>query len=100
MNLAVIESMRHKGIARSLVTQALEVGLAQGAMRAVLEVRVSNRAAHGLYRSLGFRVGTTRRTYYSNPVEDALLMELNPIVLESDRLTDEVGPGGKRIRPL
>ena len=35
MNLAVIESMQHKGIASALVTQALEVGLAQAAMRAV-----------------------------------------------------------------
>ena len=39
MNLAVIESMRHKGIARALVIQALEAGVAQAAMRAVLEVR-------------------------------------------------------------
>ena len=31
MNLAVIESMRHKGIARALVMQALEVGLTQAA---------------------------------------------------------------------
>ena len=29
MNLAVIESMRHKGIARALVVQALETGVAQ-----------------------------------------------------------------------
>ena len=50
MNLAVIESMRHKGIARALVMQALEVGLAQAARCAVLEVRASNHAAHALYR--------------------------------------------------
>ena len=37
MNLAVIESMQHKGIARALVTEALELGMAQAAMRAVLE---------------------------------------------------------------
>ena len=100
MNLAVIEPMRHKGIARALVTQALEVGLAQGAMRAVLEVRASNQAAHGLYRSLGFRGETTRPAYYMDPLEDALLMELDPIVLESGRLIGEVGRGGERIGPL
>ena len=100
MNLAVIEAMRRKGIARTLVMQALEVGLAQGALRAVLEVRASNHAAHGLYRSLGFRVATTRPTYYTNPVEDALLMELDPIVLESNRVTDKIGRGGEYIRPL
>jgi len=100
MNLAVIESMRHKGIARALVIQALEVGVAQAAMRAVLEVRASNHAAHALYRSLGFRDVTTRPTYYTNPIEDALLMGLDPIVSESGRLTHEVGREGGRIRPL
>ena len=90
MNLAVIESMQHKGIARALVTQALEVGLAQAAMRAVLEVRASNYAAHALYRRLGFRDVTTRPMYYTNPIEDALLMELDPIVSGSASLTCEV----------
>ena len=100
MNLAVIESMRHKGIARALVIQALEVGLAQAARCAVLEVRASNHAAHALYSGLGFRDVTIRPTYYTNPIEDALLMELDPIVSESSLLTDEVGRAGGRIRPL
>ncbi len=100
MNLAVIESMQHKGIARALVTQALEVGLAQAAMRAVLEVRASNHAAHALYRRLGFRDVTTRPMYYTNPVEDALLMELDPIVSGSAPLMLEVSHEGGRIRPL
>ena len=100
MNLAVIESMQRKGVARALVIQALEVGLAQAAVRAVLEVRASNHAAHALYRSLGFRDVTTRPKYYPNPIEDALLMELDPIVSESGRLTHEVGREGGRIRPL
>ena len=100
MNLAVIESMRHKGIARALVMQALEVGMAQAARCAVLELRASNHAAHALYRSIGFRVVTIRPTYYTNPIEDALLMELDPIVSESGRLTQEVGREEGRIRPL
>ncbi len=100
MNLAVNESMRRKGIARALVIQALEAGLAQAAMRAVLEVRASNHAAHALYQSLGFHDVTTRPTYYTNPIEDALLMELDPIVSESGRLTQEFGQEGGHIRPL
>ena len=100
MNLAVIASMRHKGIARALVMQALEVGLAQAATRAVLEVRASNRAAHALYRSLGFLDATTRTTYYTNPIEDALLMELDPLVPESDRLTDTAGHRREGAGPL
>jgi ribosomal-protein-alanine N-acetyltransferase len=100
MNLAVIESMRHKGIARALVVQALEIGLAQAARCAVLELRASNHAAHALYRSLGFRDVTIRPTYYTNPLEDALLMELDPIVSESSRLTNEVSREGGHLSPL
>lgn len=100
MNLAVIESMRHKGIAKALVTEALEMGQAQAAVRAVLEVRASNQGAHALYRSLGFRNLSTRPMYYTNPIEDALLMELDPIVLESGRSTPQAGGEGGRIRPL
>ena len=100
MNLAVIDLMRHQGIAKALVLQALDIGVGQGATRAVLEVRASNQAARGLYYSLGFRGETIRPAYYANPVEDALLMELNPIVLESGRLTGEVDCEGEGIRPL
>jgi len=100
MNLAVIKSMRHKGIARALVMQALDVGLGQSARCAVLELRASNHAAHALYRSLGFRDVTIRPTYYTNPIEDALLMELDPIVSESGLFTEEVAREGGRLKPL
>jgi [ribosomal protein S18]-alanine N-acetyltransferase len=83
MNLAVIESMRHRGIARSLVLTALQSGLSQSAYRAVLEVRASNVAAQSLYRGVGFRQIAVRPKYYNNPIEDAVLMELDPIVLGS-----------------
>ena len=68
-------------------------------MRAVLEVRASNHAAHALYRSLGFRDVTTRPTYYTNPIEDALLMELDPIVSERGRLMHNVDHEGGHIKP-
>ncbi|MDH4187702.1 MAG: ribosomal protein S18-alanine N-acetyltransferase [Nitrospira sp.] len=99
MNLAVIESMRKKGIAKALVTRALEAGAAQGAIRAVLEVRASNLAAHSLYRGMGFHDMSTRRAYYTNPIEDALLMELVPILQDSGRVTSEVGREGGRLSP-
>jgi ribosomal-protein-alanine N-acetyltransferase len=41
-----------------------------------LEVRVSNRAAQGLYRSFGFREVGIRPKYYADNGEDALLMDL------------------------
>ena len=82
MNLAVIESMRHRGIARSLVSTALQTGISQSAHRAVLEVRASNQAAQRLYEGFGFSQTAIRPKYYTNPEEDAVLMELDPIVVK------------------
>jgi len=45
-----------------------------GATRATLEVRASNTAALRLYERLDFYVAATRKHYYSNPVEDALIL--------------------------
>ena len=95
MNLAVIESMRHRGIATSLVATALRAGLSKSAHRAVLEVRASNRAAQRLYHAFGFTQTAVRPNYYANPVEDAVLMEMAPIVVTaagSALCHDEGGP--------
>jgi ribosomal-protein-alanine N-acetyltransferase len=83
MNLAVIESMRHRGIAKSLVAAALRTGMSQSAHRAVLEVRASNRPGQRLYEGFGFSQTAIRPRYYANPEEDAVLMELEPIVVKS-----------------
>jgi ribosomal-protein-alanine N-acetyltransferase len=99
MNLAVIESMRRKGIARALVMQALEMGLAQAARCAVLEVRASSHAAQALYHHLGFRDVSIRPTYYTNPIEDAVLMELDPIAAESGLLAQDIHREGGPITP-
>jgi ribosomal-protein-alanine N-acetyltransferase len=83
MNLAVRESMRKKGVGRTLVTEALRVGLVHAATRAVLEVRASNDPARSLYTRIGFLQISCRPRYYTNPIEDAVLMEMNPLVLSS-----------------
>ncbi|WP_447977128.1 ribosomal protein S18-alanine N-acetyltransferase [Candidatus Nitrospira bockiana] len=79
MNLAVTPAARRQGIARRLLSEALEMGRTAGVHRALLEVRASNRAAQNLYEQAGFRRTGARPRYYSNPVEDAVLMELAPI---------------------
>ncbi|MES4786770.1 MAG: hypothetical protein C4294_14145 [Nitrospiraceae bacterium] len=66
---------------RELLRCALVFGLEQGANRALLEARASNDAARSLYERMGFRRVAVRRKYYSNPVEDAVLMEMDPLVL-------------------
>jgi ribosomal-protein-alanine N-acetyltransferase len=96
MNLAVIESLRHRGIAKSLVASALRSGMSQSAHRAVLEVRASNQPAQRLYRGFGFSQTAIRPKYYVNPVEDAVLMELDPIVVEGDGSMVSCDEGGHR----
>lgn len=81
MNLAVQPSMRRGGIGQSLALEAVRMGVELAASRAVLEVRASNKAAQGLYRKLGFVSISTRHQYYTNPIEDAVLMELVPLVV-------------------
>jgi [ribosomal protein S18]-alanine N-acetyltransferase len=76
MNLAVAPHVRHRGIGRWLLQQALTMGREQGARRALLEVRVSNQPAVALYERVGFSRSGVRTKYYTNPIEDAVLMEL------------------------
>ena len=64
------------------------MGLAQGTTRAVLEVRASNNAARTLYQRMGFVPIGTRHNYYSNSVEDALLMEMAPLVIQAGSQQD------------
>lgn len=96
MNLAVIESMRRRGIAKSLVASALRSGMSQSAHRAVLEVRASNQPAQRLYRGFGFSQTAIRPKYYVNPVEDAVLMELDPLVVEGNGSMVSRDEGGHR----
>ncbi len=79
MNLAVAPHARRRGLGTWLVRQALEEARQTTGRRAVLEVRASNEAARALYRNLGFRETGRRRQYYVDPVEDAVLMALEPI---------------------
>ncbi len=77
MNLAVRQDCRRQGIASYLVRHAIEEGITQGTTRALLEVRAGNRVGQVLYQALGFREYGCRRSYYTNPNEDAILMQLS-----------------------
>lgn len=98
MNLAVRASMRREGIGRALALAAVRAGVGLAASRALLEVRASNEAAQGLYRKLGFLPISTRRQYYTNPTEDAVIMELVPLVVpENERETRLFPVGGVSV---
>ncbi len=73
-NLALRPQFRAQGIGTALLRHALGEARELGARRATLEVRASNDPARRLYARLGFYVAGTRRNYYTNPVEDALIL--------------------------
>jgi ribosomal-protein-alanine N-acetyltransferase len=73
-NVAVLPQFRGRGIGTALMQHVLAEAHRLGAIRATLEVRASNTLALRLYERLGFYVAATRRNYYSNPVEDALIL--------------------------
>ena len=90
MNLAVRKSMRRKGVGGALVTEALRLGVEHAATRAVLEVRASNDPARALYARRGFVQIGRRPRYYTNPIEDAVLMEMHPLVMSSGRQREKI----------
>ena len=94
MNLAVRASMRRAGIGWALALEAVRAGVGRAATRAVLEVRASNEAAQALYRKLGFVPISTRRQYYTNPTEDAVIMELIPLVVPENEREARLFPVG------
>jgi ribosomal-protein-alanine N-acetyltransferase len=74
-NIAVRQDFRLCGIGGALLDEGLKSGARSGGRVALLETRVSNVSARALYRSRGFRDAGVRRSYYSDPMEDALIMK-------------------------
>jgi ribosomal-protein-alanine N-acetyltransferase len=73
-NLAVLPAYRRRGIGSTLLIYVLQEGARLGAHSATLEVRRSNEDARRLYERFGFAASGVRRAYYTNPVEDAVVM--------------------------
>ena len=73
-NLAVAPAERRSGVATALLTRVLADGAKLGARRATLEVRRSNDPARRLYEKFNFALAGVRPAYYTNPIEDALIL--------------------------
>jgi [ribosomal protein S18]-alanine N-acetyltransferase len=73
-NLAVEERARGRGAGRQLLEAAMAGVRERGATEIFLEVRASNLEAQRLYRSYGFEEVGRRGRYYTEPVEDALVL--------------------------
>lgn len=72
MNIAVEPNHRRQGVAKRLLDALLDRGGRDA--NYTLEVRVSNASAIALYESFDFRGVGTRRRYYADNGEDAIIM--------------------------
>lgn len=73
--IAVDPAWRRRGIGTQLVSECLNAAQAAGLTTAFLEARASNVEAIELYRKFGFSTSGTRRGYYSDRNEDALILK-------------------------
>ncbi len=73
--IAVDNMHRKKGIGQHLLDTLVQIARENAASRILLEVRESNTPALGMYGKNGFHKISIRKNYYSNPVENAFIME-------------------------
>ena len=73
-NVAVRRDRQREGIGNFLMESMLRLAYEQGIRMVHLEVRVGNSVAVRLYERLGFVKDGIRKGYYTDPVEDAVLM--------------------------
>lgn len=76
-NIALLEAYRGRKWGERLLDELMKTAAYLGMQSITLEVRVSNEIAQNLYRKKGFRPAGTRKGYYSDNREDALIMWAN-----------------------
>jgi [ribosomal protein S18]-alanine N-acetyltransferase len=74
-NIAVENGYARSGVGHELMAAAIQESARRRATKVVLEVRKSNNPAINFYLKFNFRIAGERKNYYSNPVEDAYVME-------------------------
>lgn len=75
LNIAVDETVRREGVASIIMDHLINDAKTRDCFRMLLEVRSQNDAARHLYKKLGFEELAVRKGYYSNPADDAVIME-------------------------
>ena len=77
-NVAVRRDRQKEGIGAFLMQSLIRLAAEREVTTIHLEVRVGNETAIRLYERMGFTGDGIRKAYYSDPVEDALLMTRHP----------------------
>jgi [ribosomal protein S18]-alanine N-acetyltransferase len=76
LTVGVVPTHRGKGIAKTLMALITDWAKEQGSIAMMLEVKVDNIEAIGLYESLGYAKLNTRKDYFGAGL-DALVMRLD-----------------------
>jgi [ribosomal protein S18]-alanine N-acetyltransferase len=76
LNISIAKSVQGQGYGGALLSFIMQKAREYGALNMFLEVRLSNKAAIGLYEKKGFNEMAIRPRYYpaANGREDAMLM--------------------------
>jgi len=75
LKVGVLPRYQNQGIGTQLMEAAYAEGIRRGCMRCFLEVRKSNENAIRFYHGQRFKISGSRQNYYTDPVEDAWIME-------------------------
>jgi ribosomal-protein-alanine N-acetyltransferase len=73
MNVSIAKDARRQGIASKLLTALLDEGKKRGINAFTLEVRETNTSARALYEKFGFENAGTRKDFYTNPADNAVI---------------------------
>ncbi|MGB7070944.1 MAG: ribosomal protein S18-alanine N-acetyltransferase [Pyrinomonadaceae bacterium] len=76
-NIGVASRSQGLGFGKRIFEEFRRRSREKGSRRIILEVRVSNQQAIGFYGKLQFRTIATRKDYYRDPTEDALIMQIS-----------------------
>lgn len=74
ITLAIAPLFRNQGLGKRMMDHFLSFAARKGARLATLEVREGNEAGRRLYEKCGFRMVAIRKKYYSDNLEDAVVM--------------------------
>ena len=88
--VAVDPADQGRGVATLLVLDLLDEARSRRVDAATLEVRSGDRRAQRIYTRLGFAPAGVRRSYYSDPADDAVVMWLAD--LGSDHVAQRLEP--------
>ena len=73
--VVVSEDYKQRSVGTKLFEALIDYCYKQNIAEIILETRVTNTPAIGLYERVGFQQVGLRKAYYSSPIEDAIIMK-------------------------